>query len=134
MTPCAGDPRFTSDDPFDRAEAAEVCGGCPIAAACLAGARDRGECWGVWGGVDVAVVVLAEPVTWVRPVACEPVHSRSHYVAGCRAPECEAANAAYIAQWRATHRYAVAVDREPMPEQLTLSFTSPVTTSERVNT
>jgi hypothetical protein len=132
-TPCAGDPRFTSDDPFDRAEAAEVCGGCPIADACLAGARARGEQWHVWGGRDFGAVELAEPAAYVRPVVCEPVHSRTHYIAGCRTPECLAANARYMAAWRAEHRYAPHIEREPMPEQLAMSFASPVTTTGRVN-
>lgn len=41
------------------AQAKALCGSCPIAAACLAGALDRAEPWGVWGGevlVDGAIV------------------------------------------------------------------------------
>lgn len=29
-----------------------ICEGCPERAACLQGAQDRGEEFGVWGGVD----------------------------------------------------------------------------------
>lgn len=32
------------------AKAKELCGTCPIVAACLRGAMDRQEPWGVWGG------------------------------------------------------------------------------------
>lgn len=44
-------------DDVERAKA--LCGPCPIRRACLAGAIERGEPWGVWGGevfVDGAVV------------------------------------------------------------------------------
>ena len=32
------------------AQAQTLCGGCPVRAACLAGALERREPWGVWGG------------------------------------------------------------------------------------
>ncbi|GAA6525537.1 WhiB family transcriptional regulator [Intrasporangium sp. DVR] len=41
-----------------------LCGACPLRAECLAGALDRGEPWGVWGGqliVDGAVVAFKRP-------------------------------------------------------------------------
>lgn len=79
-----------------------VCGGCPVRVACLAGARARGEQFGIWGGVDVSVVEMLEPQATIRPAVYAPVHSRAHYVSGCREPECLAANAAYIAKWRVT--------------------------------
>lgn len=41
---------FFSDSPAQLARAKEVCRGCPIREACLAGALDRAEPWGVWGG------------------------------------------------------------------------------------
>jgi WhiB family transcriptional regulator, redox-sensing transcriptional regulator len=49
--PCLRAPDlFFAEYPADIARAKELCRGCPITAACLAGALDRGEPWGVWGG------------------------------------------------------------------------------------
>jgi len=41
---------FFAESPLDVARAKELCAGCPVRAACLADALDRGEPWGVWGG------------------------------------------------------------------------------------
>jgi WhiB family redox-sensing transcriptional regulator len=41
---------FFAESPRDVARAKELCAGCPVRAACLAAALDRGEPWGVWGG------------------------------------------------------------------------------------
>jgi WhiB family redox-sensing transcriptional regulator len=41
---------FFAESPQDVARAKELCAGCPVRAACLADALDRGEPWGVWGG------------------------------------------------------------------------------------
>lgn len=39
-----------ADEPADLELAKEMCGGCPLRADCLAGALERREPWGVWGG------------------------------------------------------------------------------------
>lgn len=39
-----------ADDPADLELAKVYCRECPVRAACLAGALDRQEPWGVWGG------------------------------------------------------------------------------------
>lgn len=39
-----------AEDPADLERAKTLCGGCPIRARCLAGALEREEPWGVWGG------------------------------------------------------------------------------------
>lgn len=39
-----------ADDPADLEVAKALCGGCPLKAECLAGALERSEPWGVWGG------------------------------------------------------------------------------------
>jgi WhiB family redox-sensing transcriptional regulator len=52
---------FFSDDPIDLARAKAICSRCTLRTACLAGALERGEVWGVWGGeilVDGAVVAV----------------------------------------------------------------------------
>jgi len=41
---------FFAESPGDVTRAKALCGDCPVRAACLADALDRGEPWGVWGG------------------------------------------------------------------------------------
>lgn len=50
--PCRSyDPElFFAETPSDVEEAKALCLSCPMRAACLAGALDRREPWGVWGG------------------------------------------------------------------------------------
>ncbi|MBI1376811.1 MAG: WhiB family transcriptional regulator [Frankiales bacterium] len=51
-TPCrSNDPElWFAERPDDVALAQALCGGCALRAACLAGALERREPWGVWGG------------------------------------------------------------------------------------
>ena len=39
-----------AETPAQLETAKALCGDCPVRSACLAGALDRGEPWGVWGG------------------------------------------------------------------------------------
>jgi WhiB family transcriptional regulator, redox-sensing transcriptional regulator len=49
--PCGEAPElFFADDPGGIARAKRMCAGCQARAACLDGALQRGEPWGVWGG------------------------------------------------------------------------------------
>jgi WhiB family redox-sensing transcriptional regulator len=49
--PCAGDPDlFFAESPDDVELAKSLCSDCPVRPACLAGAVQRREPWGVWGG------------------------------------------------------------------------------------
>lgn len=50
--PCRGyDPEvFFAEAPADVEYAKSLCQTCPLRTACLAGAKDRREPWGVWGG------------------------------------------------------------------------------------
>ena len=49
--PCAGDPDlFFAESPDDVELAKSLCSDCPVRARCLAGAVERREPWGVWGG------------------------------------------------------------------------------------
>lgn len=49
--PCQISPDlFFAESPDDIGLAKMLCLGCPQQAACLAGALQRGELWGVWGG------------------------------------------------------------------------------------
>ena len=52
---------FFSDDEFDIARAKAICSKCGLAEACLGGALDRAEAYGVWGGqlvVDGEIVAV----------------------------------------------------------------------------
>lgn len=58
--------------PADVELAKSLCGDCPVRTACLAGALERREPWGVWGGqllVQGAVVARKRPRG--RPRKCE---------------------------------------------------------------
>lgn len=49
--PCRRDPDlWFAESPSDLEQAKVLCSDCPIKTECLAGARDRCEPWGVWGG------------------------------------------------------------------------------------
>lgn len=50
--PCSGGDEWLSDDPADRARAAEWCQPCPIIAACGAAADEAREKFGTWAGRD----------------------------------------------------------------------------------
>ena len=50
--PCRtyGPELFFAESPADVERAKSLCQPCPVRAACLAGALERREPWGVWGG------------------------------------------------------------------------------------
>lgn len=49
--PCHRYPElFFAEQPQDVRDAKALCQTCPVRPACLAGALQRGEPWGVWGG------------------------------------------------------------------------------------
>ncbi len=52
LVPCRSyDPEvFFAETPADVEYAKSLCQTCPVRDACLAGAKDRREPWGVWGG------------------------------------------------------------------------------------
>ena len=64
---------FFSDDPHDIARAKAICSRCRVREACLTGAIEREEAWGVWGGeIFVDGLIVAEKRRRGRP----PVHPR----------------------------------------------------------
>ena len=68
--PCrAFDPEvFFAETPADVEFAKAICVDCPVKAACLAGALERREPWGVWGGeLFVQGVVVARKRPRGRP-------------------------------------------------------------------
>jgi WhiB family transcriptional regulator, redox-sensing transcriptional regulator len=71
--PCRSDPElFFAESPDDVEFAKTLCLSCPVRAACLAGAKERREPWGVWGGelfVSGAVVPRKRPRGRPRKVA-----------------------------------------------------------------
>ena len=51
VLPCTEDPElFFAESPQDVERAKAMCRGCRARIACLAGALERSEPWGVWGG------------------------------------------------------------------------------------
>jgi WhiB family redox-sensing transcriptional regulator len=68
--PCrTGDPEvFFAESPEDVEYAKSLCTTCPVREACLAGALERREPWGVWGGeLFVRGVVVARKRPRGRP-------------------------------------------------------------------
>lgn len=63
--PCRNDPDlFFAETPEEVERAKALCADCPARLACLAGAKERQEPWGVWGGelfVRGAVVPRKRP-------------------------------------------------------------------------
>ena len=51
---------FFSDDAHDLARAKAICRRCVLAEGCLAGALERAEHYGVWGGVLIMEGVIVE--------------------------------------------------------------------------
>ncbi|MGK5639654.1 WhiB family transcriptional regulator [Streptomyces sp. URMC 126] len=59
---------FFAESPADVEYAKSLCQTCPLREACLAGAKDRREPWGVWGGeLFVQGVVVARKRPRGRP-------------------------------------------------------------------
>jgi WhiB family redox-sensing transcriptional regulator len=67
--PCQSEPElFFAEDPQDLRRAKALCRYCPVRAACLAGALQRGEPCGVWGGeLLLRGVVIADKRPRGRP-------------------------------------------------------------------
>lgn len=72
-TPCLQDPDlWFAEEPADVELAKQLCRQCPIQAMCLAGAQERGEPCGVWGGeLFVAGAVVARKRPRGRPRKAE---------------------------------------------------------------
>ena len=64
---------FFSDEPIATARAKAICGKCPLSVACLEGALDRVEPWGVWGG---ELLEAGRIVANKRPRGRPPKHPR----------------------------------------------------------
>ena len=61
-----------AESPADVEAAKALCGPCPVREACLAGALERREPWGVWGGeLFIAGVVVPRKRPRGRPRKCE---------------------------------------------------------------
>lgn len=64
---------FFSDEPIATARAKAICSKCPLSAACLEGALERAEPWGVWGG---QLIETGRIVADKRPRGRPPKHPR----------------------------------------------------------
>lgn len=61
-----------AESPADVEAAKALCQACPVLSACLAGALERREPWGVWGGeLFIAGVVVPRKRPRGRPRKCE---------------------------------------------------------------
>lgn len=72
--PCrSNDPElFFAESPADVELAKALCQSCPLITECLAGALDRREPWGVWGGqLLIQGVVVPRKRPRGRPRKCE---------------------------------------------------------------
>ena len=68
---------FFSDNVVDIARAKAMCGLCPLQADCLAGALEREEPWGVWGG---ELLSGGRIIANKRPCGRPPKHPRPELV------------------------------------------------------
>ena len=68
---------FFSDDVVDIARAKAMCSLCPLRAGCLAGALEREEPWGVWGG---ELLSGGRIIANKRPCGRPPKHPRPEIV------------------------------------------------------
>ncbi|MEU4802844.1 WhiB family transcriptional regulator [Actinosynnema sp. NPDC023587] len=116
-------------DPFSRPLKAErevaelacrvICAACPVRLACALGALERGERWGIWGGLDFTDrKAVAKEFGYELPGAAPEHGTNSRYAKwSCRCPDCREAHALYESQRRpraAQRRLAVA-DEPPVP-------------------
>lgn len=69
VIPCKTEPElWFAESPADVELAKERCRSCPVMEQCLAGALERSEPWGVWGGqLFIAGVVVARKRPRGRP-------------------------------------------------------------------
>ncbi len=71
-----------ADRPADVEFAKSLCGACPARDACLAGALERREPWGVWGGeLFEAGVVIPRKRPRGRPRKDDPRYTQAHSAA-----------------------------------------------------
>jgi len=68
---------FFSDNVIDIARAKAMCGRCPLQVECLAGALEREEPWGVWGG---ELLSGGRIIANKRPCGRPPKHPRPELV------------------------------------------------------
>lgn len=116
---CASYPQLDwhSSDPAEQEDCAAICRRCPLREACLAGALERDEPAGVWGGETFPRPpgMLLDP----PPPAADVHGSNARYAAhGCRCGPCRAAHARSVAEWRTVPR----AERRPVAEQLSLEL------------
>lgn len=82
--------------------AKSICAGCPVRLNCATSALERGEPWGIWGGLDRADRKAVAKRFGFPPPGDPPEHgTNSRRVKwGCPCPECKAAHALYESERR----------------------------------
>ena len=75
-----------AESPAELERAKALCGGCPVRAACLAGALEREEPWGVWGGeIFERGVVVPRKRPRGRPSKADLARDRAYAAAAAAA-------------------------------------------------
>ncbi|TDP90525.1 WhiB family transcriptional regulator [Labedaea rhizosphaerae] len=79
-----------------------ICAGCPVRFQCAVGALERGEAYGIWGGLDrrdrkAIALKYGYPIPAVVPEHGSDARYKKH---GCRCPECKDGHARYEAERR----------------------------------
>jgi WhiB family redox-sensing transcriptional regulator len=75
-----------AESPAELERAKALCAGCPVRAACLAGAREREEPWGVWGGeIFERGVVIPRKRPRGRPSKADLARDRAYAATGAGA-------------------------------------------------
>ena len=71
-----------AESPAELERAKELCSSCPVRAACLAGALEREEPWGVWGGeIFLRGVVVPRKRPRGRPSKADLARDRAYAAA-----------------------------------------------------
>jgi WhiB family redox-sensing transcriptional regulator len=75
-----------AESPAELERAKALCAGCPVRAACLAGALSREEPWGVWGGeIFERGVVIPRKRPRGRPSKADLARDRAYAAAAATA-------------------------------------------------
>ena len=75
-----------AESPAELERAKELCSSCPVRAACLAGALEREEPWGVWGGeIFLRGVVVPRKRPRGRPSKADLARDRAYAAAAASA-------------------------------------------------
>lgn len=104
LADCADHPELDwfGESPAEIAAVKAICAACPVVGPCRQDAFDRGEPWGVRGGLD-REDRLALGMVIPDPWHGTPAGVKAH---GCDCGPCKTAHARDVAAWRSRRRWA----------------------------